>query len=66
MFALSWINGKKWRTWRKKSLMVDEYMLNKGLDKTEDIINIEEFDDTRFWWIQMINYQMILLWKMLW
>ena len=31
----------------KKYLMVDDYMLNKALDKTKEIMVIEKFDDTK-------------------
>ena len=31
----------------KRYLMVDNYMLNKALDKTKNIIGIQKFDDTK-------------------
>ena len=55
------MNGKDWKTWKKKYLIVDDYMLNKALDKIKEIKGIEKFDDAKFWLIKMINYQMILL-----
>ena len=64
--ALPWINGKVWKTWRKKYLMVDDYMLNKALDKIKKVIDIEKFDDTNIFIDKMINCQMIQLLKMLW
>ena len=46
--------------------MVDDYMLNKILDKIKVIIGIECFDNTKI----LIHIDdichMILLWKMLW
>ena len=36
---------KDWRTWRKKYLMVDNYMLDKALDKIKEIIGIK-----KVWW----------------
>ena len=41
--------------------MVDDYMLNKALGKIKEIIGIQKFDYTNIWLIQMINFQMILL-----
>ena len=32
---------------KKKCLKVDDYMLNEALDKIKEIIDIEEFDDTK-------------------
>ena len=46
--------------------MVDDYMLDKVLDKIKEIIAIEKFDNTKILIEQMINYQMILLLKILW
>ena len=40
MSALSWIKEHK----GKKSFMVDDYIQNKVLDETEEIIGIEKFD----------------------
>ena len=38
--ALSWVNDS--RTWRKKKhLVVDDFMLDKVLDKIKEIIGIE-------------------------
>ena len=31
----------------KKYLIVDDYMINKVLDKSKEIIGIEKFDDTK-------------------
>ena len=31
----------------KRYMMVDNYMLNKALDKTKNIIGIQKFDDTK-------------------
>ena len=42
----------------KKYFMVDDYMLDKALDRIKEIIGIEKFDDTK---IQMINCQIMLL-----
>ena len=43
---MSWVND--WRTWRKKKyLVVDDFMLDKVLDKIKEIIGIEKFDDTK-------------------
>ena len=45
--ALSWINGKDWRTWRNiKYLMFDDYILVKVLGKIKEIIGIEKFDES--------------------
>ena len=44
--------------------MVDDYILDKVLDETKEIIDIEKFDDTKIWSKQMINCQMNLLLKM--
>ena len=38
--------------------MVDDYILDKALDKVKEIIGIEKFDDTK---VLMINCQMVLL-----
>ena len=38
--------------------MVDDYMLDKALDRIKEIIGIEKFDDTK---IRMINCQIMLL-----
>ena len=32
---------------REKYLTIDDYVLDKVLDKTEEIIGIEKFDDTK-------------------
>ena len=42
----------------RKYLMVDDFMLDKVLDKIKEIIGIEKFDDTK---LMMINCRMILL-----
>ena len=47
MFTLSWVNKKYWRTWGEKHLNVDDYMLDKLLDKTKELISIERVDDTK-------------------
>ena len=39
-----WDDGKDWRTWRKKDLMVDDYVLDKILEKIKEIIGIEKLD----------------------
>lgn len=31
----------------KKYLMVDDYMLDKAIGKSKEIIDIEQFDDTK-------------------
>ena len=46
--------------------MVDEYMLNKILDKIKVIIGIECFDNTKILIHTDDICHMILLWKMLW
>ena len=46
--------------------MVDEYMLNKILDKIKVIIGIECFDNTKILIDTDDICHMILLWKMLW
>ena len=33
---------------KKKYLIVDDYMLNKALDKIKEIKGIEKFDDAKF------------------
>ena len=43
----------------KKYLIVDDFMLDKLLDRIEDITGFEKFI-LRFWWRQMINFQTIL------
>ena len=48
---------------RKKHLMIDDNILDKVLDKIKKIKDIGKFDDIRFWLIQMISCQMILLCK---
>ena len=45
--------------------MVDDYMLNKALDKIKKAIDIEKFDDTNIFIDKMINCQMIQLLNML-
>ena len=52
----------------KKYLMVDNYTLNKALDKIKEIRRFEKFEDATLLilLIHMINSQKILLWKMLW
>ena len=35
------------RKWRKKYLIVDDYMLDKVLDKIKKTIGIEKFHDTK-------------------
>ena len=47
MFSLSSINGKGLETCRRKYLMVDDYMLDKVLDKIKDITGTETFDGTQ-------------------
>ena len=47
MFSLSSINGKGLKTCRRKYLMVDDYMLDKVLDKIKDITGTETFDGTQ-------------------
>ena len=42
--VLSRINLKNGKTWKEKCLIVDDYMLNKALDKIKEIIGIES------WW----------------
>ena len=42
------IDEHDWRTWKKKYLMVDGYILNKVLNKTSKIKDIEHFDKTKF------------------
>ena len=42
----------------KKYFMVDDYMLDKALDRIKEIIGIEKFDDTK---TRMINCQIMLL-----
>ena len=37
---LSWINGKNWRIERKKDLMVNDYMLDKVLNKNKKIVGM--------------------------
>ena len=44
MSTLSWIIGKEWRTQRKKSLMVDDYIRDKELDKVKETKDVEKFD----------------------
>ena len=44
----------------RKYLMVDDFMLDKVLDKIKEIIGIEKFT-VRFWLRRMIISQMILL-----
>ena len=45
MSTLSWIIGKDWRTQRKKSLMVDDYMReDKVLDKVKETKDVKKFD----------------------
>ena len=43
---LSWNNGKDWRTWREKKLLVDDFMLDKVLHKIKEM-GIEKFVDTK-------------------
>ena len=45
----------------KKYLMIDDYTLNKVLDKVIEKTSIEKFDELRFWLMQMISYRMIFL-----
>ena len=47
MSALSWINRKKWTTWRKKYLISNDYRLGKVLAKIKETISIEKFDETK-------------------
>ena len=41
------INRNSWRTWRKKYLTVDGYMLDRILGKIKKIADIEKIDDTK-------------------
>ena len=41
--------------------MIDDYVLDKVLNKIKEIIVDEKFDDTKILIGKMINYQMILL-----
>ena len=41
------INRNSWRTWRKKCLTVDGYMLDRILDKIKKLAGIEKIDDTK-------------------
>ena len=45
---------------KEKNLMVDDYMLDTVLDRIKEIINIEEFDNTKVA-TRMISCQVILL-----
>ena len=49
----------------KKYLMVDDYIVDKVLDKIKEIIGIEKFDDTRILIDKDDNCQMTLLLKKL-
>ena len=49
----------------KKYLMVDDYIVDKVLDKIKEIIGIEKFDDTRILIDTDDNCQMTLLLKKL-
>ena len=40
-------NGKDWRAWRKKYLVVDGFVMDKVLDQTKEIIGIKKFDGTK-------------------
>ena len=31
-----WLNGKDWKTWRKKYLMIEDYVVDKVLDKIKE------------------------------
>ena len=44
----------------KKVLMVDDYMLNKALDKIKKQQKLKNLMILRFWLIRMINCQIIL------
>ena len=46
-FVLSWINGKGYRTRKKKCLTIDDYERSKVLDKTKEIVDIEKFDNIK-------------------
>ena len=50
----------------KKYLTVDDYISDKVLDKIKEKVKIVNLMILRFWLIQIINCQAILLWKMLW
>ena len=41
--------------------MIDDYVLDKVLNKIKEIIGNERFDDTKILIGKLINYQMILL-----
>ena len=48
--VLSWIDRKDWKIEKHKGekyLMVDDFMLDKVLDKIKKIIGIEKSDDTK-------------------
>ena len=45
--ALSKITGKGRKASKKKCLVVDDYIINKVLDKIKGIINIKISDDTK-------------------
>ena len=45
----------------EKHLVIDDYMLDKVLDKIKKIIGIEKFDDTKKLIDLMINCQTMLL-----
>ena len=44
---LSRIYGKEWRTWKKKYLISNDYILDKVLDKIKMVIGIEKFDEAK-------------------
>ena len=44
---LCWINEKDWRKSRKKYLMVDDYLLDKEIDRIKMIIGIKKFPNNK-------------------